>query len=113
MKIDEKKINKFFSGLTEAERILLTHQLSISNAIRDFIKKNKIDRFKFMSRFHLNNTIEYEKFINGELGYHIRDMARLNAWSVEIAQNNAEENVVFSIEFVDYKMPTEQGDKNS
>jgi hypothetical protein len=103
MKIDEKKINNFFLGLTEAERILLSHQVTISDNFRNFIRKNEIDRDEFMRRFNLKSPERYEQFINGGLGYTIRDMAYLNACSVEIAQNNADKNVIFSVEFVDYK----------
>ena len=110
MKIDEKKINNFFLRLTEAERILLSHQVNLSDGFRNFIRKNEIDRDEFMRRFKLNNTGEYKDFINGGLGYTIRDMAILNAWSVEIAQINAEKNVVFSVEFADYKYSKEKGD---
>lgn len=103
MNIDEKKINQFFAGLTEAERILVSHQVSLSDGIRDFIRRNKIDADEFIKRFHLKNIGEYERFINGAMGYHIQHIAILNAWGVELAQKGAKDNVIFSIDFIDYE----------
>jgi hypothetical protein len=81
--LNSRKVGLFLKGINEAERVYLGHTLNFSNNLLSLIRDFKLSKKQVCDKFEISPK-KYNNFICGNQNYDLKDMARLNAWFMEL-----------------------------
>lgn len=83
------KIGEFLSKLNDAEFIYLRQCIELVALLKELTNGYKLTKEQICEYFKIAPG-QYNKFINGNYEYGLRDMARINSLFVELASNQLE-----------------------
>ena len=79
-RLDTRLIHNFFMGLSDREKMYLTHHVEVYNSINALIKKHDLSKEKVVELFMIEdfNDEQYQEFVSGGGKYSINTIACLN-----------------------------------
>jgi hypothetical protein len=95
--INTIKIGEFLKNLSKAEFIYLQHSIEFVKSLDMMTLRHKITKAQVMEKFKLKTDHEYENFTKGNMEYSLRDLARLNAFYVELETDALEDTAPFQV----------------